>query len=256
MKEELSCPRTAVVTGGASGIGRSTVERLLSEDWTVWSLDIAAANAPGRADTGAGAERLRCLHCDVSSPQSVKGTFDIISAECPKIDALICSAGAIRTGSLEEHTPEDVDLILGVNVKGPWLCIREALPLLRKDASTTSPSRVVIVGSIAGVRPKVGAGLYGASKAALHVLTGIFAVELAPSGVTVNALAPGSVETPMMKALGGTSYRTSNDSPLGRIAQPQEIADVVMFLLSNAAKYVNGAVLPVDGGTRAAFVQR
>lgn len=242
--------KTAVVTGGGSGIGKKTVERLLAEGWTVWSLDL---KVPAQAHSG---ERLRFLACDVSNADSVKRAFETIRAQCARLDALICSAGAIRVGSLEEHTPEQVDLILGVNIKGPWLCVREALSLLRQDASTLNPSRVVIMGSVAGIRPKVGAGFYAASKAAIHVLTGVLAVELAPSGVIVNAVAPGSVETPMMHEVAGGSYRTSNDSPLGRIAQPDDISDVIMFYLSDAAKYVNGTVLPVDGGTRAAFVKR
>jgi NAD(P)-dependent dehydrogenase (short-subunit alcohol dehydrogenase family) len=245
--------KTAVVTGGASGIGKTTVDRLLAEGWTAWSLDIAEEGAAG----GPAAQgRHRYLPCDVSSPESVKKAFDRVATDCPKLDALVCSAGVIRIGPLEEQTPEHLDLVLGVNVKGPWLCIREALPLLRKDASTEAPSRVVVLGSIAAIRPKVGGGLYAASKAALHALAGVYAVELAPSGVIVNAVAPGAVDTPMNRGMAGTSYKTSNDSPLGRIAQPEDVTDVVMFFLSDAAKYVNGTVLPVDGGTRAAFVKK
>ncbi|NDZ18780.1 hypothetical protein C7T35_21360 [Variovorax sp. WS11] len=248
--------KTAVVTGGSSGIGRSTVERLLSEGWTVWNLDLNAESAADAARRQQDGRRYRFEQCDVSQAASVKNAFEQVGAEHSTLDALICSAGAVRVGSLEEHTPEQVDLILGVNVKGPWLCVREALPLLRKDASTINPSRVVILGSVAGIRPKVGAGFYGASKAALHVLTGVLAVELAPSGVIVNAVAPASVETPMMQSVAGGSYKISNDSPLGRIAQPEDVTDVIMFYLGDAAKYVNGTVLPVDGGTRAAFVKR
>jgi 3-oxoacyl-[acyl-carrier protein] reductase len=92
------------------------------------------------------------------------------------------------------------------------------------------------------------------------VLTGILAVELAPSGIVVNAVAPGTVATPMIEALAGlgedSGFKPSGESPLGRIAQPDDIADVILFYLSDAAKYVNGTVLPVDGGTRAAYVKR
>lgn len=247
--------RTAIVTGGASGIGESTVTRLLGEGWRVWSFDV---NDRGASPSGAkpDSDKFRFCRCDVTDPASVKTAFDAVKAETDKLDALVCSAGVIRIGSLEDHKPEDVDFMLGVNVKGPWLCIREALPLLRKDASVSDPSRVVVLGSIAGIRPKVGAGLYGATKAALHVLVGVFAVELGPSGVIVNAIAPGSVRTPMIQPLAGTSYRRSTDSPLGRVAEPEDIADIVMFYLSDAAKYINGTVLPADGGSRAAFVMR
>lgn len=252
--------RTAVVTGGASGIGRRTVERLLSQGWTVWSLDVSQQALDQHARTLDAGSRLRYLKCDVSRPESVTAAFERISTDCEKLDALICSAGIIRIGSLEEQAIEDVDIMIGVNVKGPWLCVRAALPLLRKDSSTAAPSRVVIVGSVGGIRPKAGSGFYSATKAAVHVLTGILAVELGPTGVIVNAVAPGTVATPMVEALATqsatSSYKPSGESPLGRVAQPDDVADVVLFYLSDAAKYVNGTVLPVDGGTRAAFVTK
>ena len=252
--------KTAVVTGAASGIGRRTVERLLAEDWTIWSLDLSEkvlADHAAALDVGS---RLRYHKCNVANADSLKAAFETIQQQTAKLDALICSAGVIRIGSLEEQAVEDVDLLIDVNLKGPWLTIREALPMLRKGSSVDDPARVVIIGSIGGIRPKVGTGFYGATKAAVHVLTGIFAVELGPSGVIVNAVAPGTVATPMVESLanaGATSaYKPSGESPLGRIAQPDDVADVILFYLSDAAKYVNGTVLPVDGGTRAAFTKR
>src|SRR5205807_9534914 len=147
-----------------------------------------------------------------------------------------------------------------VNVLGVWLTIREALPLLRKNACADDPTRVVVVGSIAGMRPKVSSGLYSATKAAVHVLTGVFAVELAPSGITVNAVAPGTTDTPLNAAAiadgENVGFRASGPSPLGRTATPDDIAGAILLLLGDGARYVNGAVLPVDGGTRAAYVNR
>lgn len=255
--------RTAVVTGGASGIGRHTVERLLADGWVVWVLDVSQRSLDELNTVLGTAQGYRSRHCDVASPASVKEAFETIAASTDSIDALIHSAGAVAIGALEDLTPEQVDAVTNVNLKGPWLTIREALPLLRKGASTTQPAHVVIVGSISGMRPKVGSGMYGATKAAAHVLAGIFAVELAPTGVLVNVIAPGSVETPMLhqasKAAAGASgslqYRPSGESPLGRLAQPDDITDVILFLLTDAARYVSGAVIPVDGGTRAAFTK-
>lgn len=252
--------KTAVVTGGASGIGRRTVERLLGDNWTVWSLDVSEDALTKQAATIDAGGRFFHHRCDVANAESVKAAFKAIHRTTDKVDALICSAGVVRVGSLEQQAPEEAELMIGVNMLGPWLTVREATPLLRKDSSTDDPARVVIVGSISGIRPKVGAGFYGATKAAAHVLTGIFAVELGPSGIVVNAVAPGTVATPMIEALGnvggGSGYKPSGESPLGRIAQPDDITDVILFFLSDAAKYVNGTVLPVDGGTRAAFVKR
>lgn len=252
-------PKTAVVTGAASGIGLRTAERLLAQDWNVWALDVdAAALAERAARLGAG-DRLRTCRCDVRDPASVADAFAAVARTTGSLDAVVCSAGVTITGSLEETTPDEADLMLDVNVKGPWLTLRAALPLLRVNASVEHPSRAVIVGSIGGIRPKTGSGFYGATKAAVHVLTGVFGVELGPQGITVNAVAPGSTDTPMVakaRAEGRGGFKPSGVSPLGRIATPDDIADVILFLLGDAAKYVNGTVIPVDGGTRGAFVSR
>ncbi|MCW0210378.1 SDR family oxidoreductase [Achromobacter veterisilvae] len=252
--------KAAVVTGGGSGIGKRTVERLLEEGWTVWSLDVCDPIIAEPAEALSAGSRFRFHHCDVGDSDSVEAAFTAIKSVTRKIDALVCSAGVARVGLLEEISPDQVDLMMDVNLKGPWLSIRGALSLLRHGSSVSDPARVVIVGSIGGIRPKMGNGFYSATKAAVHALTGVLAVELASSGIVVNAVAPGTVDTPMMSSLlqGSTppSYRSSGESPLGRIAQPDDIADVILFYLSDAAKYVNGTVLPVDGGTRAAFIKR
>ncbi len=255
----MSGNKIAVVTGAASGIGKGIAERLLEESWTVWALDVSASGLDALKSSVKNGANCKTHVSDVASPDSVAAAFAAIGNQTDKLDALICSAGVIRVGALEHLAPEDVDTVLDVNLKGPWLTIREALPLLRKDATTADPRRVVIVGSIAAMRPKVGTGIYAASKAALHTIAGIFAVELAPSGIVVNVVAPGTIETPMVKSLAGVDpssrYKPSGDSPLGRIGQPEDVADVVGFLLGDASRYVNGAVIPVDGGTRAAFVK-
>ncbi|MGH8787459.1 MAG: SDR family NAD(P)-dependent oxidoreductase [Cupriavidus necator] len=249
--------KVAVVTGGASGIGRCVIEKLLAERWQVWALDVSVERLGQMAQELGAGERLRVLGCDVADATGVERAFGAIRSETAGINALVCSAGVIRPGPLAEHPPSDLDLMLAVNVKGPWLCVREALPALRQDASVDNPARIVFVGSVAGMAPKVGSGFYGATKSALHVLANVFAVELAPSGITVNVVAPGTVETPMLEQVVGATaasgYRPYGTSPLGRIAQPDDVAGAILYLLSDAARYVNGAILPVDGGTRAAL---
>jgi 3-oxoacyl-[acyl-carrier protein] reductase len=117
---------------------------------------------------------------------------------------------------------------------------------------------VVFLSSVAALRPKISSGAYAASKAAVSHLTRVIGVEWAEHGILVNALAPGTVDTPMIHAVSDPAkagrYRPSGASPVGRIATPDDVVDVIGFLLSDAARYVTGTTIPVDGGTQAAFV--
>ncbi|ANI80175.1 SDR family NAD(P)-dependent oxidoreductase [Sphingobium sp. EP60837] len=251
--------RIAVITGGTSGLGKRVIERLLDDDWHVWSLSRSEKRLEEQQAALNAGDRLRYAPCDVGDHESVSNVFALIRSQTNQIDALICSAGINIQGSLEDMTPQQANDLIGTNLLGPWLCVREALPLLRENADVSNPKRVVIIGSIGGMRPKVGAGIYSATKAAAHILSQVFAVELASSGIVVNVVAPGSTNTPMLaeaqQAVGNSAYRPSGASPLGRIAEPDDIVDVVQFFLSDAAKFVNGAILPVDGGTRAAYMK-
>jgi NAD(P)-dependent dehydrogenase (short-subunit alcohol dehydrogenase family) len=251
--------KTVAITGAASGIGQAAARRLLQAGWTVFGLDMAQS----RLDTVAGEfaafqERFKPMRCDVTDATRVVAAFAEIGAATPSINALICCAGILRSGLMEAMPVEEFDLVLNVNTRGTWLCAKEALPLLRRAARPEDPSRVVLLSSIAALRPKTLSGAYAASKAAVSHLCRVMAAEWASSGVLVNALAPGTVDTPMVQAMAdpsvGKGYRPSGISPLGRIAQPDDIVDVVMFLLSDGARYVTGATIPVDGGTQAAFI--
>jgi 3-oxoacyl-[acyl-carrier protein] reductase len=250
--------KTAVVAGGASGIGWQTTQRLLGAGWTVSIFDMNSPSAGGEMACEAGG-RLQYARCDVRDPTSVEEAIAGISATSGTLNAVVYTAGVTRSGELESTSLEDARLMFDVNVLGAWLTIRAALPLLRNTARTDDPARIVVVGSIGGIRLKASNGFYGATKAALHALAQVFAVELAPSGVTVNAVAPGSTNTPMhaaAKASNVPGFKVSGPSPLGRIAEPEDIANAIMFLLGDEARYINGVVLPVDGGTRAAFVSQ
>ncbi|MCC3304343.1 SDR family NAD(P)-dependent oxidoreductase [Sneathiella sp. HT1-7] len=248
--------KTAVVTGAASGIGRRSVERLLNAGWTVWALDLSHEKLAA-FETPDCTGRYYHRACDVSSASEIKEVFEAVSRENQSIDALICSAGVTLVGSLMDFPEEATDKLIDVNLKGPWLTIRGAYPLLKYNSNMADPARIVIVGSVSGIRPKVGSGMYSATKAALHTLTGVLAVELAKDGITVNAVAPGTTDTPMAQQAaenaGSSGFQLSGTSPLGRIADTDDIVDAIEFFLGSSAKYVNGTVLPVDGGTRAAY---
>ena len=249
----------AVVTGGASGIGKATVLRLLEEGWAVIAID--------RAEDALAALKRSCANpdlsvhaCDISDEGQTAETFAQIRLTHTSINGLVLSAGILETGRLEDMHAEAFDRVFSVNVRGLWLCARAAMPALRHSADNGERARIVNLASIAGIRHKINSGAYAASKAAVIALTKVMAVEMAEAGVLVNAVAPATVDTPMIAphvaAGSNTGYKTSGTSPLGRIAQPEDIAAVIRFLLSDDADYVTGTVTPVDGGTVAAFVPK
>jgi NAD(P)-dependent dehydrogenase (short-subunit alcohol dehydrogenase family) len=247
--------RIAAVTGAASGIGEAACRRLLQAGWTVFGLDVAERRLDAVRDNFAEFQtRFRPVACDVSDAGSVTAAF----AGIDNLNALVCCAGVLRTSLLEDMAVEDFDLVLNTNLRGTFLCAQKALPALRRTATGENPSRVVLLSSVAALRPKIVSGAYAASKAAVSQLCRVMAAEWAPSGVLVNALAPGTVDTPMVRAVSDPAaskgYRPSGVSPVGRIAQPDDVVDVMMFLLSDAARYVTGTTIPVDGGTQAAFI--
>ena len=247
------------ITGAASGIGRGTVKRLLDEGWTVIALDVVEAGlADMRKAFAEHGARLHTRTCDVTSPESVASTFAEIGRTFGHLNSLVCSAGVLKIGRLESMSIEDFDTVFSVNVRGLWLCAREAMPLLKTAAGKGELARVVFLASIAGLRHKINSGAYAATKAAVIALTKVMAVECAPHHVLVNAVAPATVDTPMVRPHlqpgSNTGYQTSGTSPLGRIAEPEDVVAVIRFLLSKDAGYVTGTVIPVDGGTIAAFV--
>lgn len=253
MQKNPRTGRIAVVTGAASGIGQTVARRLHADGWSVVGLDLAFP-AEGRH----AADRHLELACDVGSEASVQAAFERIDRDVGVPDALVCSAGIARLGSLADLSVADFDATYAVNTRGPWLCAIHAIRLMRREPRPDDERRIVFVGSVSGLRPKVGNGAYSAQKAALHVITGVLAAELGSERILVNAVAPGTVDTPMVRAVGPASqtglFRPSGTSPLGRIAVPDDVADVIEFFLGEQSRYVTGTVLPVDGGTRAAFI--
>lgn len=247
------------ITGAASGIGRGTAERFLADGWTVVALDRAEDGlAKLRKDLGPHGDRLVTMTCDVKSADSIKRTFAEIGNRYGKLNGLVCSAGLLRIGTLDSMPTEEFDDLFAVNVRGLWLSAKEAMPLLKAAGAKGELARVVFLASIAGIRHKIDSGAYAATKAAVIALTKVMAVESASSKVLVNAIAPATVDTPMVQGISSlgsnTRYRTSGTSPLGRIAQPADMASVIRFLISPESAYVNGTVIPVDAGTSAAFV--
>jgi len=238
--------KVAVVTGAARGIGRGTAERFLKEGWAVALLDI---DAEGLRATGLELEprdRVLPIVCDVSKPDQVAAAIAQVNERFGRLDALVNNAGIAIFKPILETSFEEWSQVLAVNLNGVFLCSQAAAPLMKKQGRGS----IVNIASISGLRASTLRVAYGTSKAAVIHLTKQQAAELGNVGVRVNCIAPGPVETAMAKLVHSADIRTSyHDAiPLNRYATVQEIADTVFFLCSEAASYINGQTLAVDGG--------
>ena len=249
----------AAITGGASGIGCGTAKRLLDDGWTVVALDVSEQGlAALKQEFASYGAKLDTQVADVTSEASLAAAFEAVGKRHGRLNGFVASAGLLRTGPLDSMPVNEWDDLFAVNVRGVWLATKLAMPLLKAAAAKGEAARVVFLASISGLRHKIDSGAYAATKAAVIALTKVWAVESAAAGVLVNAVAPATTDTPMVAPHltpgSNTRYRTSGNSPIGRIAQPADIANVIHLLMSPAAAYVNGTVIPVDAGTIAAFV--
>jgi NAD(P)-dependent dehydrogenase (short-subunit alcohol dehydrogenase family) len=255
--------KTVLITGAASGIGLESAHHFLHKGWRVIAVDRAPDGLAGLRNSFAEipAERLITATCDVTSAPSVTEAFSNALGAAGDLDALVCCAGVLRTGAVAEMSEDDYDTLFNVNTKGPWLCMKAALPALRRAAGANKTARVVMISSISAIRPKAGSGIYAASKVALSQMVRVMAVECASEQILVNAIAPGTVNTPFIQgALAGTDrrggFKLSGAAPLGRVSDPGDIVSVIDFLLSDASRFVTGVTLPVDGGTSAAVISQ
>lgn len=235
----------ALVTGAARGIGRATAERFLSLGWAVALLDIdgetLAATEAALATHGA----VLALHGDVADATHGARAVAETVARFGRLDALVNNAGVAVFKPILETTEAEWARVLAVNLTGPFLMTRAAAPHLAQ-----SRGAVVNITSISGLRASTLRVAYGVSKAGLAQLTRQQAAELGELGIRVNAVAPGPVDTAMARQVHSPAIRAAyHDAiPLNRYGQEEEIAAMVCFLCSEAASYVTGQVIAVDGG--------
>jgi NAD(P)-dependent dehydrogenase (short-subunit alcohol dehydrogenase family) len=247
----MSEGRVAYVTGGAGGIGRATCAAFLDAGYRVALTDLdAGASQAAAVELDGSGERVVGLACDVSSTESVDGAVAAAVERFGRLDALVNVAGVVGPGASEELGDESWERLISIHLGGTFRCSRAAFPAL----SATGAGSIVSISSIAGRTGFSIRASYCAAKAGIEGLTRALAVEWAKRGVRVNAVAPGHVRTPMLDhslAIGSVTpeiveARTQR-IPLGRYAQPEEIAAAVLFLSSPAASYITGETLYVDG---------
>jgi len=242
--------KVALVTGGTRGIGRMMAQGLLEHGARVY---VASRKASACAET---AEELSSygpcigLPASLGSEAGCRALAAEIAEREPALHVLVNNAGANWGAPLAEYPDEAWDKVLALNVKAVFHLTRALLPQLEAAASAEDPARVINVGSIDGIQvPALETYAYSSSKAAVHHLTRVLARRLAPSHVTVNAVAPGPFESKMMAAtLDRFRDTIVAGCPLGRIGTPEDMAGVAVYLASRAGAYLTGAVIPVDGG--------
>jgi NAD(P)-dependent dehydrogenase (short-subunit alcohol dehydrogenase family) len=242
----------AVITGGARGIGLAVAEWFLEQGHRIALLDIDRATLDATATRLADPARVLAVACDVSDPEQVDAAVARVATAFGRIDALVNNAGVAVFKPIGETSFAEWRQVLSVNLDGAFLCSQACVPHMRRQGK----GAIVNIASISGLRASTLRVAYGTSKAALIQLTKQQAVELGTVGIRVNAIAPGPVETEMAKLVHSVAIRSDYHDviPLERYGTTREIASAVGFLCSDAASYVNGQVLAVDGGFDAAGV--
>ncbi len=225
----------ALVTGGNRGIGLATVR----------AMSTAGFPSVAGSRSGAAPDGIACVPMDVSSTQSVDSAFADVEQEYGPVDVLVANAGITRDTLLMRMTDDDVDEVLQTNLFGALRCARRAARGMLKARH----GRIILVSSVVWAVGSAGQVNYAAAKAGLVGAGRSMARELGSRGITVNIVAPGFVDTDMTAELDEKQRETILSSiPAGRYATPEEVAAVIAFLASDAAAYINGAVIPVDGG--------
>ncbi len=240
--------KKALVTGGASGIGEATSKVLTAAGASVVILDVDRRRAETLAGTLPGSS---VAVCDVTDEQQVKELF----AGMASLDILVNNAGVGMVGSIEETPLEEFRRLMAVNVEGPFLITKYALPLL-----VASHGSIVNIGSVAGLVGVKRRFAYCASKGAVVMMTRQLAVDY-PTQIRVNCICPGTVQTPFVEAYLEKYHKHEKEKiraelnkrqPIGRLGKPEEIAYMVLYLCSEEAEFVNGSAQTIDGGWTAA----
>lgn len=239
--------KVAIITGSARGIGKATALRFAQEGAMVVVNDVDLEEAKEVvSQINSQQEKAVAVKADVSDEKEVEKMVEVVYSKFGRIDILVNNAGIIKRGSIEDHSYEDWDKVIAVNLRGTYNCAKAVVPIMKNQRY----GKIINVSSVAG---KVGdiasAPSYGSSKGAINALTKSLARELAEYGICVNAVAPHAIETEMSSEWPEKKRREIvAQIPLKRLGRPEEVAAAILFLASDEASFITGEILDVNGG--------
>ncbi len=239
--------KVAIITGAGRGIGEAIAECFCREGATVFVADVNHATGEALARRlREGSFDATFIEVDVSEPESVARMYDVVVGDRGRVDILVANAGIVADARAVRMTDDQWHKVLDVNLSGVFYCARAAAQLMTEQGS----GRIILAGSVVGMKGNVGQVNYAAAKAGIMGIARSLAREVARKGdITVNAIAPGFVGTEMLAGIPPERLSAITERiPSGLLATPEQIAEVYAFLASDRASYVNGAVIPVDGG--------
>lgn len=240
--------KVCIITGGAKGIGRAIARAFHREGARLLLCDYDGEGQKVAGELASSENRAAFVKADISSAQQVAGVVEAAVSRYGRIDVLVNNAGVLEPGSVLDLEEQAWDRVMDINAKGVYLCSRAALPHMIQ----TGGGVIVNISSIAGSVAWPNIAGYCASKGAVTMLTRAMALDFARDNIRVNAIAPGAVWTPMVEEFTQGSQEAvdamADQHPMGRVAQPEEIAEAAVYLASDASSFVTGVILPVDGG--------
>jgi NAD(P)-dependent dehydrogenase (short-subunit alcohol dehydrogenase family) len=243
--------KSAVVTGAAAGIGRATAELFAREGARLVLADINTDGLSALRDSlGDVSGEVTTVTADVSKPEDVRRMIDVAVERYGRLDIAVANAGIIPLASVVEATLDDWDEVMAIDGRGMFMTCKYAI----EQMMTSGGGSIVCLSSISGVAGQPRQSTYGPAKFVASGLTKHLAVEWASRGIRVNAVAPGTINTERVQRLpdepGGTEYLevVKAAHPMGRLGEPSEVAKAILFLASDEASFITGAILPVDGG--------
>jgi 3-oxoacyl-[acyl-carrier protein] reductase len=239
--------KIAVVTGAAQGIGKAVAKTLAQRgaNVVVADLQVEKAEAVAQEITANTGNKAIAIQVDVADGESAKAMIDAASAEFGRVDILVNNAGVTRDNLIMRMNESDFDLVININLKGAFNCSKAVIRKMMKQRS----GRIINMTSVSGITGQAGQTNYSSSKAGLIGFTKALAKEVGSRGITVNAVAPGFIETALTVDLPEDIKEMGIKlTPMGRFGQPQDVANAVAFLASDEAAFITGEILKVDGG--------